>query len=96
MPSSLAQAPLSSGSFQEVDQGSLHLPGFFWEVGSGLEWGGYSFHLSLSLSAFLVFNKVGSKQKSSAWGRERKGQELWESLPKCPSSLGNVLPGRTS
>lgn len=33
VPSSLVQAPLSSGSFLEVDQGSPHLPGFHWGVG---------------------------------------------------------------
>lgn len=91
---SLVQAPLSSGSFLEVDQGSPRLPGFHWVVGI---WSGMRRTYPPPLSAFLFFNRVVSKRKSSAQGRERRRcQELWEPLPKCLSFLGCVLPGKTS
>lgn len=55
VPSSLVRAPLSSGSFQEVDQGSLHLPGFLWGVGvwSGM---GRTYLPPLSLSLLFWFS----------------------------------------
>lgn len=71
-----------------------HLPGSYWGVGI---WSGMRRTYPPPLSAFLSFNRVVSKRKSSTQGRERKRcQELWEPLPKCLSFLGCVLPGRTS
>lgn len=54
-------------------------------------------HLHLSRPS-CFFTRVGSKKKSSAWGRERRRrcQELREPPPKCPSLPGCVLPGETS
>lgn len=94
VPSSLVQAPPSSGSFPEVDRGSLYLPGFLWGVGvwSGM---GRTNPPPLSLSAFLFFNKAGSKKKSSACGRERRrGQEPWEPLPSIRLSRAVFFQGR--
>lgn len=65
------------------------------EWGSGLGWGGQTLHPPLSFSAFLFFNKAGSKKKSSACGRERRrGQEPWEPLPSIRLSRAVFFQGR--
>lgn len=64
-----------------------HLPGSSWGVGI---WSGMRRTYPPPLSAFLSFNRVVSKRKSSTHGRERKRcQELWEPLPNvCLSWAG--------
>lgn len=64
-----------------------HLPGSSWGVGI---WSGMRRTYPPPLSAFLSFNRVVSKRKSSTQGRGRKRcQELWEPLPNvCLSWAG--------
>lgn len=62
------------------------------ERGSGLGWGGCALHLSLPFCFSPGLDPRGSLVLEG--GREGGGQELWEPLPKCPPSLGCILPGK--
>lgn len=78
---------------------ALHPPGSYWGVGI---WSGMRRTYPPPLSAFLSFNRVVSKRKSSTQGRERKGVKSSGSpfqisvFPGLCSSRKNILVGPQS